>query len=83
MGLGMLVGVTFLVAAGWAQSGACVGGTLVAAMPGRAPKWALEAGGQNGAPGGGADGGEIEVLHVQGNVSMLAGAGGNITVQTG
>jgi cyclase len=27
--------------------------------------------------------GEIELLHVQGNVSMLAGAGGNITVQTG
>ncbi len=26
---------------------------------------------------------EIEVLHVQGNVSMLAGAGGNITVQLG
>jgi cyclase len=26
---------------------------------------------------------EIEVVHVQGNVSMLAGAGGNITVQTG
>src|SRR5438477_6856914 len=25
----------------------------------------------------------LEILHVQGNVSMLAGAGGNITVQTG
>ena len=33
--------------------------------------------------GRGGDSGEIEVLHVQGNVSMLAGAGGNITVQTG
>ena len=27
--------------------------------------------------------GEVEVLPVQGNVYMLAGAGGNITVQTG
>ena len=35
------------------------------------------------AAGRGGDSGEIEVLHVQGNVSMLAGAGGNITVQTG
>ena len=42
-----------------------------------------KAGGQNGAAGRGGDSGEIEVLHVQGNVSMLAGAGGNITVQTG
>lgn len=44
--------------------------------------------GQNGAAkanasGRAADSGEIELLHVQGNVSMLAGAGGNITVQTG
>ncbi len=29
------------------------------------------------------DAGEIELLHVQGNISMLAGAGGNITVQAG
>ena len=35
------------------------------------------------AAGPAADSGEIELLHVQGNVSMLAGAGGNITVQTG
>ena len=27
--------------------------------------------------------GELELLPVQGNISMLAGAGGNITVQTG
>ena len=45
-------------------------------------------GGQNdipraSTPGRSADNGEIELLHVQGNVSMLAGAGGNITVQTG
>jgi len=36
-----------------------------------------------GNQGRGADGGELEVLHVQGNVSVLTGAGGNITVQTG
>ena len=36
-----------------------------------------------GVQGRGGDSGEIEVLHVQGNVSLLAGAGGNITVQTG
>ena len=29
------------------------------------------------------NGGEIEILPVQGNVSMLAGAGGNITLQIG
>jgi cyclase len=29
------------------------------------------------------DGGSPELLHVQGNVSMVAGAGGNITVQAG
>jgi cyclase len=31
----------------------------------------------------GPDGGELEFLSVQGNISMLAGAGGNITVQAG
>ncbi len=31
----------------------------------------------------GSSSGELELLPVQGNVSMLAGAGGNITVQTG
>ena len=43
---------------------------------------------QNAAPKASAEdrnpnGGELEVLPVQGNVSMLAGAGGNITVQAG
>jgi len=43
---------------------------------------------QNAAPKASAEdrnpnGGELEVLPVQGNVSMLAGAGGNITVQVG
>jgi glyoxylase-like metal-dependent hydrolase (beta-lactamase superfamily II) len=43
---------------------------------------------QNGAARNGdqshnGDSAEIEVVHVQENVSMLAGAGGNITVQTG
>jgi len=31
----------------------------------------------------GAAGGEVHALHVQGNIYMLVGAGGNITVQTG
>jgi glyoxylase-like metal-dependent hydrolase (beta-lactamase superfamily II) len=34
-------------------------------------------------PGRSAGDGDLELLHVQGNVSMLAGAGGNITLQTG
>lgn len=34
---------------------------------------------QNGGPGNG----EVHLLHVQGNVSMLVGAGSNITVQAG
>jgi len=40
---------------------------------------------QNDAPkaSASADSGELEVVRVQGNVSLLAGAGGNITVQTG
>ena len=45
-------------------------------------------GAQNASPtaaaqAGNANGGEIHLLHVQGNVSMLVGAGGNITVQAG
>src|SRR5690242_7636760 len=43
---------------------------------------------QNAAPGAGNENqkskaGDLELLRVQGNVSMLAGAGGNITVQAG
>jgi cyclase len=73
--LAMMIGVGFFGAAGWAQTGAAQ------AVQGR--------GRQNDAPKAsapqtrGGDSGEIEVLHVQGNISLLAGAGGNITVQTG
>ncbi len=53
------------------------GGAHAADGPGsaRAPRTAPP----SPSPGGG----EIHVLHVQGNVYMLVGAGGNITVQTG
>jgi len=69
----LAMGAVFFVAAlrpgpAWAQAGQARGPASAAAK---------------GAPGRGADSGEIEVLHVQGNVSLLAGAGGNITVQTG
>src|SRR5437879_1331562 len=45
-------------------------------------------GGQNATPNGArqernTNEGEVHLLHVQGNVSMLVGAGGNITVQAG
>jgi cyclase len=64
----------FFGAAGWA--------TFVHAQEGQ-----NRGGRQNGANGGPQDrkpnGGEIEILPVQGNVSMLAGAGGNITLQVG
>jgi cyclase len=36
-----------------------------------------------GQPAGNLDEGGIQVLHVQGSVHLLAGAGGNVTVQTG
>ena len=39
--------------------------------------------GRNAAPNAAASNGDIEILHVQGNVSMLSGAGGNIAVQVG
>lgn len=64
---------------------------LLAAIGFSGPAWAQA--GQNAgrgnataqadASGRAAGNGKIEVLHVQGNVSMLAGAGGNIAVQTG
>lgn len=45
-------------------------------------------GAQNASPtaaaqAGNANGGDIHILHVRGNVSMMVGAGGNITVQAG
>jgi cyclase len=68
---------------------ACI--SFVAAIASAELLWAQ--GGQNrgiqndaakaGAAGRAADGGDIELLRVQGNIYMLAGAGGNITVQTG
>ncbi len=36
-----------------------------------------------GAPEGKAVNGKVEILHVQGNVYMISGAGANITVQVG
>jgi len=72
-------------------SGAFAAFVLTAAMTTAGLVWAQA--GQNGgrqndaskanAPGRAADSSELELLHVQGNVSMLAGAGGNIAVQTG
>jgi cyclase len=70
--------------------GLCAAIAFVAAMASAGPVWAQAAQNarqNNAAPAKASvragDNGEIEVLHVQGNVSMLAGAGGNITVQTG
>ena len=45
--------------------------------------WWLAAGQPSGAQGRPAANDELEVLPVQGRVSMLAGAGGNVTVQVG
>jgi len=70
--------------------GALVGIVAVMAIGSAGLVWAQASqnarqddGARANARGGSAGSGEIEVLHVQGNVSMLAGAGGNITVQTG
>jgi cyclase len=90
--LAILIGVGFFAAAGWAQSGAGQAGQTIRGQNRGGNSVAggqsgVQTGGQigvqAGAQGRGADSGEIEVVHVQGNVSMLAGAGGNITVQTG
>src|SRR5579872_3507312 len=90
--LATLIGVGFFAAAGWAQSGAAQAGQTIRAQTrggnaeagGKAAgQTGVQAGVQAGASGRGGDSDEIEVLHVQGNISMLAGAGGNITVQTG
>lgn len=71
---GLLAGIVLVAAIGSAE--------LVRAQAGQNSGRQNDAAKAN-APGRAADGGEIELLHVQGNISMLAGAGGNITVQTG
>jgi cyclase len=81
--LATLIGVGFFAAAGLAQSAAAQAGQGRGGNGVAGGKTGGQAGVQAGAQGRGGDGGEIEVVHVQGNVSLLAGAGGNITVQTG
>jgi cyclase len=71
---GVLAAAVFLLAAG-------PGGVLRAQTSQNSARQNNTA--KSNAPNGAADGGQIELLHVQGNVSMLAGAGGNITVQAG
>ena len=81
--LGMFIGMAFLAAAGTAQTVAAQAGQNRGGNAVAGGKASGQTGVQAGAQGRSADSGEIEVLHVQGNVSMLAGAGGNITAQTG
>jgi len=66
----------------------CMVSMVLLATVGPAFALAQEGRPQNAAPNGArqdrnGSAGEIHLLHVQGNISMLVGAGGNITVQAG
>jgi cyclase len=64
------------------QAAAAVAAIVVARVGLFAPAFAAQAGPPAAQPAG-REGGQIQVLHVQGNVYMLVGAGGNTTVQAG
>src|SRR5579864_7329709 len=74
MVFGVFIGVTFLATAGSAQSAAAQAGQTIR---GQTRGRQIEAPKESAPQARGPDGGELEVLHVQGNVSLLAGAGGN------